>query len=126
MSTTDVGGDRADTLPIGMLSERFGLTLRALRFYENKGLLTPLRKGISRRYTLDDVKKLETLVALKKFGFTLAEIAELLRAETNNGHPYPLTAAQCRKQISFLQDQLKRTQDGLDALREFYATLVAR
>ena len=60
------------------VSREFGLTLRALRYYEHRGLLNPVRIESSRLY--DDAQKLrlQMIVKCKQLGFTLSEIADLL------------------------------------------------
>ncbi|MBV8840465.1 MAG: MerR family transcriptional regulator, partial [Alphaproteobacteria bacterium] len=61
---------------IGELSREFGVTLRALRFYENKGLITPQRDGLNRLYSQGDRTRLALILKGKKLGFTLGEIRQ--------------------------------------------------
>jgi DNA-binding transcriptional MerR regulator len=63
---------------IGDLARRCDVTLRALRFYEAKGLLDPVRLGQARRYRAEDIRRLQIVVAAKRLGFGLAEIREIL------------------------------------------------
>jgi MerR family transcriptional regulator, thiopeptide resistance regulator len=66
-------------LDIGEVASRTGLTLRALRFYEGKGLVRPLRTSGGRRiYAVGDLGKLHAINVLKQAGFALAEIGRLL------------------------------------------------
>lgn len=68
-----------DTLDIAEVARRTGLTARALRFYEARGLVTPLRTGSGRRcFGPGELARLHAIVALKRAGFTLAQIARLL------------------------------------------------
>lgn len=60
------------------LSDAFGATPRALRFYEAQGLLFPQRDGQRRIYSARDRARLQLILRGKKFGFSLAEIRELL------------------------------------------------
>lgn len=60
------------------LAEAFGVTPRALRFYESKGLLTPRRIGARRVYDRRDRARLELILRGKRLGFSLAEVAEYL------------------------------------------------
>jgi DNA-binding transcriptional MerR regulator len=62
------------TYTIGEIAEEFGLTLRTLRFYETRGLLTPERRGLARMYTDADRKRIREVVAMKKLGFSVREI----------------------------------------------------
>ncbi len=68
--------DRLFTSP--ELAEAFGVTARALRFYETKGLLNPRRMGARRVYGHRDRARLQLILRGKRLGFSLAEIAEYL------------------------------------------------
>lgn len=68
-----------DMLDIAEVARRTGLTVRALRFYEARGLVGPLRTAGGRRcYGAGELARLNAVVALKRAGFSLAEIARLL------------------------------------------------
>lgn len=68
-----------DVLDIGEVARRTGLTLRALRFYEARGLVRPLRtEGGRRIYGRGELARLNAAVALKRAGFSLTQIAGLL------------------------------------------------
>ena len=68
-----------DILDIGEVARRTGLTLRALRFYEGRGLVKPLRTAGGRRvYGPGELARLNAAVALKRAGFSLAQIAAML------------------------------------------------
>lgn len=68
------------TWRVGELAEQTGLTVRTLHHYDEIGLLVPSLHNSAghRRYTAEDVRRLHHVVALRGFGFALAEIAELL------------------------------------------------
>jgi len=66
------------TFSITQLAEEFGLTTRAIRFYEDKGLLTPERQGQTRIYHPRDRARLTLIVRGKNVGLALAEIKEIL------------------------------------------------
>ena len=63
---------------IGELSKEFDVTLRTLRFYEDKGLLSPRRIGNTRLYSRADRTRLKLILRGKRFGFSLEEIRQLL------------------------------------------------
>lgn len=68
-----------EMLDIGEVAKATGLTLRALRFYEGRGLVKPLRTAGGRRvYGRGELARLNAAVALKRAGFSLAKIADLL------------------------------------------------
>ena len=66
------------TLTIGELAREFDLTTRAIRFYEDCGLLAPQRVGRNRVYTARDRTRLELTLRGKRLGLTLAEVKELV------------------------------------------------
>jgi DNA-binding transcriptional MerR regulator len=109
-------------LTIREVCDRLGLTLRALRFYEVKGLLNPRRANRSRFYSEADMQRLDLLLALKAFGFSLEEIRALLCAPVE-GRRYPLTAAQCERQIVFLRERREKIDEAISLLSEFKASL---
>lgn len=75
-------------LSIGYLSSRTGLAVSAIRFYEEKGLITPGRNaGGQRRYTRADIRRLSFVMISQKLGFTLAEIRELFAGLPDNRTP---------------------------------------
>ncbi len=67
-----------DKFTVTQLCREFGVTPRALRFYEAKGLLHPAREGTRRRFGQRDKARLSLILRGKRFGFSLAEIGELL------------------------------------------------
>ena len=66
------------TFTIGELAREFELTTRAIRFYEDCGLLTPQRSGRHRVYTQRDRTRLKLTLRGKRLGLTLAEVKELV------------------------------------------------
>src|SRR3954466_1534968 len=68
-------------------ARRFGVTVKALRLYESRGLLTPLRsKSGWRTYGPNQIARLHQILALKRLGLSLASIGQLLAsADTLDG-----------------------------------------
>lgn len=66
------------TYSIGELAREFDLTTRAIRFYEDCGLITPQRSGRHRVYTARDRTRLKLTLRGKRLGLTLAEVKELV------------------------------------------------
>lgn len=64
---------------IGALAAAYGITARAIRFYETKGLLQPRREGLQRFYDYRDFARLGLICRGKRLGFSLAEIRQFLR-----------------------------------------------
>jgi DNA-binding transcriptional MerR regulator len=69
---------REQTYTITELAREFDITPRAIRFYEDQGLLTPSRAGRSRVYTKADRTRLKLTLRGKRLGLSLAEIRELI------------------------------------------------
>src|SRR5919199_5642064 len=65
---------------VGELAKRTGLSVRALHYYDEMGLLSPSRRteGGHRLYTTDDVVRLQRIKSLRQLGFTLREVRECL------------------------------------------------
>tara|TARA_B100000530_G_scaffold296985_1_gene216082 strand:+ start:284 stop:691 length:408 start_codon:yes stop_codon:yes gene_type:complete len=68
----------SDMLTITELAREAGVTARAIRFYESKGLLTPGRAGTTRIYTHRERGRLQLILRGKRLGFSLTDIGEYL------------------------------------------------
>ncbi|HEY3002551.1 MAG TPA: MerR family DNA-binding transcriptional regulator [Kribbellaceae bacterium] len=66
------------TWSIAELAAEFDVTLRTIRFYEDKGLLTPERRGVTRVYHPRDRVRLALILRGKRLGFSLEEIAKIV------------------------------------------------
>lgn len=71
-------GNREKTYSISQLCREFDVTPRTLRFYEQKGLLSPARRGWTRIFNYRDRARLQLVLRGKRVGFSLDEIKELL------------------------------------------------
>jgi DNA-binding transcriptional MerR regulator len=67
-----------DLTRIGDMAREFGVTLRALRFYEDKGLIRPVRQGATRLYRQADKTRLEFILLGRRVGFSLREVKQML------------------------------------------------
>lgn len=75
----DSPGERDDEVyRIGDLAQEFGVTLRTLRFYEDKGLLSPARAGVTRLFTKRDRARLKLILLGKRLGFSLTEVKRMI------------------------------------------------
>jgi DNA-binding transcriptional MerR regulator len=68
---------KQETYSIGDLAREFDITTRSIRFYEDQGLITPMRKGQTRIYKHSDKVRLKLILRGKRLGFTLAETGRL-------------------------------------------------
>lgn len=106
------------TYTIGELTREFGITARTIRFYEDEGLLSPMRVGQRRLYRRRDRARLKLILRGKRLGFTLNEIRETFELyEQAHGE-----AKQLRYYLSVLEQKrahlLQQRQDVEDALAE--------
>src|SRR2546430_65072 len=113
---------------IGELSREFDVTLRALRFYENKGLISPHREGLSRLYSRGDRTRLALILKGKKLGFTLGEIRQMIAAEEDDADAKTLSLSRekCLEQIELLKKQKAEIEEGLSELSQIYASLSSK
>ncbi|MGJ8583056.1 MAG: redox-sensitive transcriptional activator SoxR [Marinosulfonomonas sp.] len=103
-------------LSIGQLADRTGLAVSAIRFYEEKGLVAPLRNsGGQRRYDRADIRRLSFVMISQQLGFTLAEIRELFRALPDDRTP---TKADWTRISRMFRGTINARIDGLTALRD--------
>jgi DNA-binding transcriptional MerR regulator len=91
------------------LASEFGVTTRTIRFYEEKGLLNPLREGQRRRYGPADRTKLRLILRGKRLGFSLDESAEIILMYGSPGRN--------RKQLDALAGKIREKRDELLARR---------
>ncbi|HKX06813.1 MAG TPA: MerR family DNA-binding transcriptional regulator [Stellaceae bacterium] len=114
---------------IGDLSGEFGVSPRAIRFYEDQGLLRPQRIGGNRVYNYRDRVRLILVLRGKRLGFSLADIKELLNLyEVDPQHIEQLRAALAkgRQRIAELERQQVEITETLKELRELEAIALAR
>lgn len=113
-------GNRQTSFTIGDLSREFGVTLRTLRFYEDKGLLNPSRDGLNRIYSRRDRGRLKLVLMGKKVGFSLMEIKDMLELyDLKDGQVQQMQLALRRfnEQIGILEGQKVEIEKALDELR---------
>jgi len=114
----------ADRITIGELSRDSGVTLRALRFYQSKGLLTPQRDGSSRIFCGEDRGRLALIQQGKRLGFTLFEIRDMLAARQGNGAAMlSISRKKCVEQINLLEHQRQDIDLALAELRRIYTAM---
>jgi DNA-binding transcriptional MerR regulator len=115
---------------IGDLARKFDVTLRTLRFYESRGLLSPDRAGPHRRYGRNDADRLTVILKAKKLGFTLSEIREMIGADgaeaSRHALKLKLSREKCLEQIALFERKLAETEEALAELRWIYTSLSAR
>ncbi|HEX8166383.1 MAG TPA: MerR family transcriptional regulator [Beijerinckiaceae bacterium] len=113
------GEEHGRTYAIGDLAREFGVSLRALRFYEDRGLLSPIRLGSARIYDARQRARLELILKGKQLGFTLTEIRGLLERE-ERGEDAPklrLSVKQIDDQIAHLERQKAEIEGAIAELK---------
>lgn len=106
---------------ISDLAARHGVTLRTLRFYEQKGLIKPKREGRRRRlYTEDDSQKLGVILEAAALGFSLREIPGLI-VEVNSGFILVVPADVAQRQLAIMSERLNETKIAVASLTIYAA-----
>ena len=119
------------TYSIRHLCREFGATARALRFYEDKGLLTPARKGQTRVYDARDRARLKLILRGKRFGFSLEDIRQTLDLYDRQGTNLPQmehTFALARERLAIMEAQRAELDEAIAELKTELAagaTLIA-
>ena len=106
-------------LTIGDLAARTGVAVSALRFYEEKGLLQPLRtSGGQRRFLRSDIRRVSFALIAQQLGLTLPQIAETLAGLPQGRAPTQADWQRISKGVRNVLDrriaELERTRDVLD------------
>jgi MerR family redox-sensitive transcriptional activator SoxR len=108
-----------DFLSIGDLARRTGLSVSAIRFYEGKGLVQPMRtNGNQRRFLRSDIRRLSFILIAQQLGLALSEIedelAKLPQGRTPTAKDWRAISASIRAQLDRKIAQLTRTRSKLD------------
>jgi len=109
---------------IGDLAKEFDVSLRTLRFYEDKNLIYPRRDGVTRIYSRRDRARLKLVIMGKRVGFSLKEIKEMLDLyDLKDGQSTQLKVSLKRfnEQIALLE---KQKQDVEQAIGELSQTVM--
>ncbi|HEY1881177.1 MAG TPA: MerR family DNA-binding transcriptional regulator [Caulobacteraceae bacterium] len=117
------------TFTIRQLCVEFSCTPRALRFYEDKGLLYPARQGLNRVYSYRDRARLQLILRGKSVGLALAEIREILEAyDKGDGlvTQNALALSKFRARMTALQQQREDIDHALEVLKVACANLEAK
>ncbi|HAU22204.1 MAG TPA: redox-sensitive transcriptional activator SoxR [Erythrobacter sp.] len=109
----------SDLLPIGELARRTGLSVSAIRFYEEKRLVEPIRTaGNQRRFLRSDIRRLSFILIAQRLGLALSEIEEQIKklpqGRTPTAKDWHRISSSIRGQLDTKIAELERTRTRLD------------
>jgi DNA-binding transcriptional MerR regulator len=103
------------------LAKVLGITPRTIRFYEDRGLVTPRRVGTTRVYSHRDRARMILVLRGKRLGFSLRDIKEYLDlydSEPTHAEQIHLLQDRVRAKIEQLEDQKRALEETLSELRD--------
>ncbi len=113
---------RQHTYTISELADEFDVSQRTIRFYEEKGLISPQRtKGKHRFYTKRDRARLKLILRGKRFGYSLDEIAEMIGMTDID----MCEAEQIERSLTYGDRKLNEIRDRIEELKLLEQDLLA-
>jgi DNA-binding transcriptional MerR regulator len=108
-----------DLYSIADLAREFGISPRAIRFYESKGLIAPERLGATRVFRRRDRARLILILRGKRLGFSLRDISDYLALyDADRGQQVNLLAEKVDERLELLEQQLADLQTTIAELQE--------
>lgn len=127
--TIEGAADAEPIYRIGELASEFDITLRTLRFYEDKGLVEPRRVGNTRLYSRRDRARLKLILLGKRVGLSLQDISELLDLydpEGDNRLQLERAEAKGTEQLARLREERASLNAAIVELDDTLATVRAQ
>ncbi|MFC3703826.1 MerR family transcriptional regulator [Devosia honganensis] len=114
--------ENRDLFAIADLAREFGISTRAIRFYESKGLLSPERVGATRVFRRRDRARLILILRGKRLGFSLRDISDYLSLyDADRTQQVHLLVEKVDERIALLERQRKDLETTISELREIRA-----
>jgi DNA-binding transcriptional MerR regulator len=115
----------AETTPdgyqrIGDVARTFGVSLRTLRFYEDKGLVSPTRDGLTRLYSERDIARLKLVMLGRRIGFSLRDVKQIMDLyDPNSGNQRQsrILLEKSERQLARLERQRAEIDESISELR---------
>lgn len=114
---------------IQQVAAELGVSMRTLRFYEDKGLIAPRRAGTTRVYTHREVARMRLILRGKRLGFSIREIREFLDLyDVDPAHREQMRrlATRVRERLDELIQQKAALEQTIDELRALEREAIAR
>jgi DNA-binding transcriptional MerR regulator len=119
-NANDLGMEAQDGyVRIGEMAKTYGVTLRTLRFYEDKGLLNPKREGTTRLYSRRDQARLKLILLGRRVGFSLRDVKQLIDLYDPSGsniRQLKVALEKSEKQLVRLGKQRQALDDAISEL----------
>ena len=118
-TASDDQGD--ELMRIGDVAKMFDVSLRTLRFYEDKGLIQPKREGMTRLYSKRDLSRLKLITFGTRVGFSLREIKQMMDLYDPSGtnmRQYRFVLDKSERQIGRLEEQRRQLDAAITELHE--------
>jgi DNA-binding transcriptional MerR regulator len=111
---------------IGEIARKFDVTLRALRFYEDRGLIHPRREGTTRLYSRRDRARLKLILLGRRIGFSLREVKQIMDLYDPKGpntRQLKLVLEKSQRQLGRLEARRDALDGAINELKAVMATV---
>jgi DNA-binding transcriptional MerR regulator len=125
----ELDGVNSDYMRIGDVAKLFDVTLRTLRFYEDKGMIVPKRVGVTRLYSRRDRARIKLILLGKKLGFSLRDVKQLIdlyEPRGENRTQLQVAHQKSLRQLDKLHSQKLAIEEAIDEMNNLITTIADR